>query len=510
LRASSYQYYKKMNTNSSFAIQHIRKAFDTRLKQVQDGNKYIILYKSIKQCINQQELPENWVVPSTRQLAEALNLSRTTVIKAYELLLLEKLISAKAGSGYRVRVPEAEKPLPKADEQVLAQYPSLSDKGRAFFENISILNRQTNTGIAFKPGIPPIDIFPINAWKNLLNSYWRYVKSSELSYEQGSGMQMLKSQIATYLHVSRNIKCQPEQVMVVSGSLQSIYLLASALINKGDAVVLEDPTFPNVHSIFKSNLAELIPVGLDNAGIAMAGLQAAAARHPKLVHLTPSDHYPLGIKMSLQRRMDVVQWASKNNAYIIENDYEHEIGNAEQSLPCIYSLDQEHRTIYLGTFNRLLYPSIRLGFMVLPPQLVQVVQALLEHSHRFVSPSLQIVMGQFIEKNYLYRHLKNLAEVGRERQTIFEAAFTERNKRMYLAPSPFNSLHLLARFQQPTKPQEERLLIAKLAEHQISAYSLSKCYIERPADTGLILGFSTVRPVVLREQVRQMLRIMHE
>jgi GntR family transcriptional regulator/MocR family aminotransferase len=499
-----------MNTNSTFALERIQTAFLNLHSEETQTNKYIHLYKAIKWCIQNQELPENWIIPSTRHLSDALKLSRTTVIKAYELLQLEKLIAARAGSGYRVQPRELTSNLLNTYPPTNSAYPSLSEKGAAFFENISILNRQTNTGIAFKPGLPPIDIFPINQWKNLLNSYWRYVKSSELSYEQGSGMEILKSQLATYLHVSRNIKCQPEQIVVVSGSLQSIYLLAGALINKGDAVVLEDPTFPNVHSIFKSYLANLLAVGLDASGITMAGLEAAAVHSPKLVHLTPSDHYPLGTKMSLQRRLEVLQWATKNNAYIIENDYEHEIGNAEVNLPSIFSLDQEHRTIYLGTFNRLLYPSIRLGFMVLPPQLVQVVEALLEHSHRFVSPSLQIVMGQFIEKNHLYRHLKNLAEVARERQFLFEESFLEGNKMMHIEKHPFNSLHLVAKFKGEVRPAEEKKFIQKLADHNISAYALSKCYIQHPPITGLILGYSTVRPVVMREQVRQLLRLMHE
>lgn len=499
-----------MNTNSSFAIERIGTAFEARPATDEGGNKYIRLYKAIKSCIENQELPVNWVVPSTRQLADALELSRTTVIKAYELLQLEKLIVARAGSGYRVYGLEQQPTAESQKSEMLTNYPALSEKGQAFFENINILNRQTNTGIAFKPGLPPIDIFPINQWKNLLNTYWRYVKSSELSYEQGSGMELLKSQIATYLNVSRNIKCQPEQVVITSGSLQSIYLLSGALINKGDGVVLEDPTFPNVHSIFKSNLAKLLPIGVDKEGIRLAGLEEAGVHQPKLVHLTPSDHYPLGIKMSLQRRMEVLQWASKNNVYIIENDYEHEIGNAELSMPSIYSLDQEHRTIYLGTFNRLLYPSIRLGFMVLPPQLVDVIEALLEHSHRFVSPSLQIVMGQFIEKNYLYKHLKNLIEVARERKMLFETLFADGNKQLQIAPKGFNSLHLLAHFTHEVKPQEEKQLIEKLGKQNLSAYSLSKCYIHEKPQTGLILGYSTVRPTVLREEMRHMLRILQE
>jgi GntR family transcriptional regulator/MocR family aminotransferase len=498
-----------MNTNYEFATQRIHRAF-VQQNKLDHGNKYIVLYKAIKSCIQKQELPHNWVIPSTRSLAESLQLSRTTVIKAYELLMLEKLMISRAGAGYRVF---SEQQAPQFKPAALAMnpdsYPSISEKGNSFLQNISILNRQNNEVIAFKPGLPPIDIFPINQWKNLLNTYWRYIKASDLSYGQSTGSALLKTQICNYLQVSRNIKCSPEQVVVVSGSLQSIYLISSALIDKGDAVVLEDPTFPNVHSIFKSNLAKLLPIGLDEEGIRIDALDAVAHEQPKLLHVTPSDHYPLGIKMSLQRRLDLLSWASKNKALIIENDYEHELGNLKNSLPTLYNLDKEQRTIYLGTFNRLLYPSIRLGYMVLPPHLVPVIEALQEHSHRFVPPSLQMVMGQFIEKNYLFQHLKNLGEVAEERADYFKKHFAEGNQLLHINEHPVNSLHFVAHFNKAKSTAEERQLIQLLDKNDISVYPLSKCFIQQAPQTGFILGYSTVRPVVIKQKVKQFLSVLN-
>lgn len=499
-----------MNTNYEFATQRIVTAYGLQ-NQAVEGNKYIQLHKAIKNCIQQKELPHNWVMPSTRNLADSLALSRTTVIKAYELLMLEKLIVAKAGSGFRVNVQVAvAQQINYSSTLDSIIYPAVSEKGASFLKNISILNRQQSTAIAFKPGLPPIDIFPINQWKKLLNTYWRYIKASDLSYGQSTGSVLLKTQICNYLNVSRNIKCSPEQVIIVSGSLQSIYLIASAFINKGDSVVLEDPTFPNVHSIFKSNLAKLLPVPLDAEGIQLAALDACAIHQPKLIHVTPSDHYPLGIKMSLQRRLSLLEWASKNKALIIENDYEHEIGNLKESLPTLFSLDKEERTIYLGTFNRLLYPSIRLGYMILPKHLVPLIEALQEHSHRFVSPSVQLVMGQFIEKNLLFQHLKNLGEVAQERELFFRKQFPEDNHSMYVPGRNFNSLHLIAHFQKPKTRAEESQIIQKLEKSNISVYSLSKCFIEHEAQTGLLIGYSTVGPVVSKEKIKQMVQLIQD
>ena len=495
-----------MNTNHAFAIQRIQKEYLLQAQQ-KPLNKYIVLYRAIKQCIINIELPHDWQIPSTRILSEKLNLSRTTVIKAYELLLLEKLIVSKAGSGNRINYESSI----NSEATILKQkpidsdlYPEISQKGHSYLKNISLINRLPNKNIAFRPGLPPLDVFPVNQWKKLLNTYWRHVKSSGLSYSQSTGLKELKKSICNYLNVSRNVKCNPEQIVIVSGSLQSLYLIANTLINRGDAVVLENPLFPNVHSVFKSSEADLIPIELDDEGISIKAMNAIANKKPKLVHTTPSNHYPTGVKMSLNRRQEILQWASENKALIIENDYENEIANATSSIPTIYSLDTEDRTIYMGTFNRLLHPSIRLGYMVVPKYLINVVEALQEHSHRFVSPSIQIVMNQFIEKNYLYQHIKNCIEVAKERHHLFISEFESVSKTMYIQKKPFSSFHLLAYFKSPVSVEHEKEIIRKLNEHNITTFSLSKCYIGIPKQQGLIIGYSSVRPTILKRKIKKM------
>ncbi len=500
-----------MNANFSFSVKQITSEL-SKLSIEVGLSKYILLYRAIKNCIQKKELPNHWVLPSTRELAKELNYSRTTVLKAYELLLLEKLIVGKQGSGYKVQLDVVDiqvvsKPSKEVD---LSQYPDISQKGQAFLENVKILNRQRDNAIAFKPGLPPIDIFPINKWKNLLNNYWRYIKSNELSYGPATGVSLLKTEISHYLQVSRNVQCEPDQIIVVSGSLQSMYLIANALLNPGDHVVLEDPTFPNVHSILKSFSTQMHPVSIDEEGIDVEKLKKLYKYQPKLLHVTPSDHYPLGVKMSLDRRLQLLDWASQNKCYVIENDYENEVSNHLQSLPTLYSLDNESRCIYLGTFNRLLYPSIRLGYMVVPKHLIKVFEALQEHSHRFVSTITQLVMGQFIEKNYLYQHLKNLNETAIERDRLFTQIFNEKVQDLELINKNYNSLHKVAVFKGQVSKSKETELISRLAENEIAAFSLSKCYVQHSPTTGLILGYSTVRPALLKQKAHQMARIINE
>ena len=496
-----------MNANLKFTVSQIESEF--LIIKNSETNKYSKLYLAIKNCIINSILPDNWQLPATRLLAEELQLSRTTVVKAYELLQLENLIIGKTGSGYRVhfKIDITQQVNIITKKVDLDSYPEISENGKSFLENVSLINRSPTAGIAFRPGLPPLDLFPINQWKNLLNSYWRHVKVSTLSYSRSTGIEPLKKEICNYLNVSRGIKCNYRQVMVVSGSLQSLYLIANVLINTGDSVILENPTFPNIYSIFKSMRANLIPTDLDDEGISIKAIKKIKTKDCKLIVTTPSNQYPTSVKMSLQRRMELLEWASKNKTLIIENDFEHEIGNSLEKLPSIFSIDNEDRTIYMGTFNRLLHPSIRLGYMIVPKYLVSAVEALQEHSHRFVPPSIQIVMSEFIKRNYLYQHLKNIIEVAKKRRELFIREISKSNT-IVVDSSSFNSLHIVAKFKNSTSTHQEKEIIDKLKIANISVFSLSKCYIKEPKPTGLLFGYSAVREQTIIKKVKNVIEII--
>lgn len=497
-----------MNTNYKFAINRIQKEYLNQEK-IKPFNKYVVLYRSIKQCILNNELPHDWLLPSTRILAQELEISRTTTNKAYELLQLEKLILSKAGSGNRVNHNSSRNSEIEINKKYINKslYPSISQKGVSYLNNFSLLNRPHDSNLAFRPGLPPIDVFPVNQWKKLLDAYWRHIKSSGLSYSNSTGIEELKKSIRNYLNVSRNIKCDYEQIIIVSGSLQSLYLITNTLIDKDDSVVIENPLFPNVHSVFKSSEANLIPIDLDNEGIDIAQMNTIK-KQVKVAHITPSNHYPLGTKMSLKRRHEVLNWAAKNKSLIIENDYENEIANAVESIPTIFSLDAEDRTIYMGTFNRLLHPSIRLGFMIVPKYLVNTVAAIQEHSHRFVTPSIQVVMNQFIEKNYLFQHINNSIDVAKTRHDLFISLFNEKSKNMYIQNKSFSSFHVLALFKNYVSVEDEKKIIEALKKQNITVFSLSKCYVGKPKLKGLIIGYSSVKPNIIKEKVNKMVKLL--
>lgn len=488
-----------MHTGINFILNTVCEEFNFRVGE-KKLSKYLKLATYLREKIEHGEFPNAYYLPSTRQLAKSLNISRSTVIKAYEQLQFEGLINSKSGSGYQITNHfEPQNFESKIKDDI--NYPEISKKGKSFLKNVSLIHSTDEKFIGFRPGLPPLDVFPVNQWKRLSNLYWRHIKYSSLSFSDSSGIEVLKKNIAKYLNLTRGLKCDYHQIVIVSGSLQSLYLIGNALLNPGDTMVMENPTFPNVNSIFRSLDANIKPVSVDNEGIKINDLELLENESPKLIHLTPSNHYPTGVKMSLQRKQEVLKLANKHEAIIIENDYDHEISNWKTKNNSIFSLDKQQRTIFLGTFNRLLHQSVRLGYMVVPYYLVDTIKALQKHSHRFVSPSNQVVMSQFIEKNHLYNHIKNVIDVANERKSIFIENFKKyMHSSMTIKPSQANSLHILTEI--PENIPDTKLAEA-LNKQNIIAHQYSKCFVEGQKQ-GLIFGYSCVKRPVIEKKIKKL------
>jgi GntR family transcriptional regulator/MocR family aminotransferase len=294
----------------------------------------------------------------------------------------------------------------------------------------------------------------------------------------------------------------------VSGSLQSLFLVGSVVINPGDAVYLENPTFPNVISIFKSLEADVRPYKSFTNGTDLPPHSAADPAPVKLVHITPSNFYPLGGKLSKEGRLNLLQWAADHKALIIENDYEHEINNWHAHEESIYTLDTTQRTIYLGTFNRILHPSIRLGYMVLPPYLLPAVKALQMHSHRFVSQSTQVVMTEFLDKYHIYKHLRKAIEEAEDRKAHFLTNTTKWGQGLaHIDKSDVASFHLVARLD---AGQSDTAMTTALAAKGVIVHPLSKCYFDAPTEQGLIIGHACVNKSMATDALTRMAKVLKE
>jgi GntR family transcriptional regulator/MocR family aminotransferase len=418
--------------------------------------------------------------------------------------MLDDLIVATQGSGYMVKTKAAlvqTKPTQKT-----STYPSYSKIGKAFLKLEPSLVSNSSEELAFSPGLPPLDIFPITQWKNLSNMYWKEIKFSNLAYAPSSGIDRLKQNICNYLSLTRNLHCHPSQVMIVSGSLQSAYLLGSIFINPGEKIVIENPCFPNIKAIFSGLMARLEPIDLDEEGLQISMLKKRGNK-AKLIHVTPSCQYPMGVKMTYQRRLDLLAFASENKSMIIENDYENELNNATQLLPTIFSLDQEQRTVYLGTFNRMLHPSIRIGYMVVPPQYISPIEIMLKHSHRFVAPSIQYVLNHFFEKKHLHHHVENLIKTVTERSNYFKQSFEEifGNEDFSIKPQSTLGLQSLINIKGSIN---ENKLIHLLHQHHISVHSLQSCYVEPHQHKGIIMGHSSIPKPMIKNKLMKMQQLI--
>ena len=465
-------------------------------KEVNQKNIYQNLYTSLKNAIINRHLETNLKLPPTRVLAKDLGISRSTVLKAYNLLALEKYVKSIKGSGHYVLSTKNKKILLKINSIAANnKYPEISKKGKSFKKNIYINNKESNRGIAFRPGLPPLDIFPVHKWKNLLDSYWREIKPSELSYSNSIGLPSLRQNIAGYLKLYRNINCSSEQVIITSGSLHSLYLISNILLNKKDEVVIENPTYPHAYALFDSLNANINKVNVDNQGICVNKIKS---KKPKFAYINPSQ-YPLGIKMSLERRNELIKWASKKSTFIVEDDYDHEFSNWEKPISSIFSLDNEHRTIYMGTFNKLLHPSLRLAYIIVPHYLIDAIIALCQQSSRFVSPSIQKTMSLFIEKDFLNKHLRNVIEVSKERKDIFISHFNKYLEDNIELNTNTSSLHIVGRIR---NNKSDLQISEHLNKNEIITHPLSNYFI-KGKQNGLVMGYASVNKKVIKETIKK-------
>lgn len=469
------------------------------------SNIYMKLYNSLRKAILNRSFAEDSKLPPSRILAKDLGISRSTVLKAYDILVLEKYIYTIPGSGNFVASSKNKKiHISLHTEAKPGNYPRISKRGASFKKNIQIINKGSNEGIAFRPGLPPLDIFPIQQWQHLSNDYWKTIKSYELSYSNTTGLGCLRENISNYLKVYRNISCEADQIIITTGSLHSLYLVGNALVDKGNEIVLENPTYPHAYNLFDSLKADICSAAIDAEGIVIKNTKC---KKPKLAYVTPSNQYPSGIKMSMKRRLELLEWANNKNTFVIEDDYDHEFSNWENPLSSIYSLDMQERVIYLGTFNKLLHPSIRMGYMIVPYYLLDTIKALYEQSSRFVPPSLQKTLSSFIEKDYLNKHLRNVIDASILRKQMFTKHFEDKlSHRFNLESNPLG-LHIIAKDRNPVSDLRTSSMLAKKG---ITAHPYSNYFIGNTFSTGLVMGYASVNEKIMKKKIDLMYQVLDE
>ena len=384
---------------------------------------YQALYAHMRVAILSGELQGGMKLPSTRALAEELNISRNTVLNTYRQLLAEGYLESREGSGTFVAhvLPELLLTAPYPDpfqtiqpSRPESRQPLFSERARA---QITAYQPPSADKLPrpFLAEAPALDAFPYQLWSRLVVRQARRMPIPTFMYQDSAGYRPLREAIAAHVAVSRQVHCTPEQILIVPGSQGALDLTARMLINPGDPAWIEDPGYSGARGAFLGAGARVIPVPVDQEGlIVQVGIERAP--EARLVYLTPSHQFPLGVTMSLARRLELLDWAKHANAYIIEDDYDSEFRFAERPLAALQGLDEADRVIYVGTFSKVLFPSMRIGYMILPPPLVDSflkVRRLVDiHSPIFE----QAVLAAFMTEGHFTRHLRRMRSLYAERR----------------------------------------------------------------------------------------------
>jgi len=469
------------------------------------------VYDQIRDAILGGRLAPGRRLPSSRALADELAVSRNTVLAAYDQLFAEGYTEGQVGSGTRVSrvLPEDVLAARTQAEQRARREPApgavLSEKGRALMSAKPRVHR-ADAGFAFRPGLPEIDRFPWTQWSRTIAKFWRNPPRPLVSYGDPGGHMPLRLAIADYLRAVRGLVCDAEQVIVTAGAQQAIDLAARALLDPGDKVWIEDPGYAGIRGVLTATEAELVPLSVDAQGMVVSE-GVARAPDARMAVVTPSHQYPLGAVMSLARRLELLEWATASGAWILEDDYDSEYRYAGRPLSALQGLDSTGRVIYVGTFSKVMFPAIRLGYMVVPPSLADPIIRIRRSLDDQTAIVMQPVLTDFIESGHFAAHIRRMRILYAERQqTLIEAVRANLSDVLEIAPDEAG-MHMVAMIR-PEVGLADTDVADAAARAGISVYALSEFYVGTPDRNGLVLGYAGLESRDIKRGVEKLARVI--
>jgi len=445
------------------------------------------IYGGLRRAILDGVLRPGSRVPSSRALALDLGVSRTTSLLATEQLLAEGYLTAERGSGTFV-ARELPDDLPRSEpEPRRSPHPPISRRGQALALARPAARRVGGPPRPFRMGIPALDLFPVRTWSQLAARRLAAASSSQLDYGETAGQGVLREAIAEHVCAARGTRFRPDQVFVTSGAQRALHLVCQALIDPGDEAWMEEPGYPGAHNALGARI-RLVPVDGDGLDIARAARRGGAAR---LVYATPSHQFPLGVPMSLPRRLALLKWASARGAWVVEDDYDSEFRYGARPIPCLHGLDPDGRVIYVGSFSKTLFPALQLGFLIAPDDLHDAFVAVRRASELHAPRFDQVVLADFILGGYYERHLRRMRVAYRERlEALAAAAARHCAGALRLRPTR-TGLHAVADLEQ----SDAQAVFEQAAERGVEVMPLAAyCYGHARPANALVLGFGGVRP----------------
>ena len=353
----------------------------------------------------------------------------------------------------------------------------------------------------FAYGRSDIEIFPFEMWRRVLLRCSRKASVSKLDYGPASGNMALREAICAHLRRSRAAICDPSQVIVVNGSQQALDLIARVLIEPNDSVAIEEPHYQGTREILRAAGARLLPVAVDRDGLNPAKLPAKA----RLAFLTPSHQFPTGAVLSLARRLMLLQWARSSNAVIVEDDYDGEFRYAEQPLESLQGLDREGRVVYIGTFSRTIFSALRIGYLIVPKNLLAPLTAAKWLCDRHTATLEQETLAEFISSGIYERYLRRVRRRNASRrQSLLDSISKHMADRVEVTGEGAGAHIVLW----PHCQISEQTVVAQAAARGVGVYGISPYYLKPPLRTGILLGYSRMRETHICEGVRQFAEVL--
>jgi len=451
---------------------------DTKTKQV---------YTLLRERIFQGRYEARSRLPSTRDLASELGVSRALIVEVYEQLIAEGYLEGRQGSGTYVLDLGGSKP---------AQVGFVKSDPSAHMTAPRSASRPG--GIDFRPSFPSLAHIPHKKWKEVALNVYDQARSSDFGYDEDpAGNWLLRTNICQFLQHVKGIHCPPSQVIVTAGATQAIALLCQLLLKPGDTVAIEDPTAGFIHSLFASTGADIIPVPVDDHGLCVDKLPTQV--QPKCVFVTPSHQFPFGSILSISRRIQLLDYARQTGCYIIEDDYDSEFRYAGMPVHALRELDSE-QVIYVGTFSKNLYPALRLGYMVVPQALLESLLRLKRLTDMQCPTLPQLTLAQFIADRHLERHIAHMKRIYGKRRTHLIAALTEAFGSRVQISGDAAGLHLVAKI---SGLKFDAHLSAQLERRNISVYPAERYTLAKGKhEDSFIMGFGNVTESQITEGIK--------
>jgi GntR family transcriptional regulator/MocR family aminotransferase len=477
-------------------------AFDLVLPPRHSGTPaFRWLYASLRTEILEGRLRSGVKLPATRDFARQYQLSRGTIVSAFELLKSEGYLRGQMGSGTYVNriLPDAllqvtGVPGPRAAIQPRKKS-IVSDYGR----RVNLFSAfELRPSRAFRANIPALDLFPMILWGQITARRLRRASVNFLLGCDPMGYGPLRDAVASYLSTSRGVKCVPEQIAIVSGVQEALDLAARLVLNRGDRVCMENPGYVGARMVFEAVGAKISAVPLDGEGIKVRGQSLRGAR---LVYVTPGHQFPLGITMSLSRRLELLEWARKSDALIFEDDYDSEYRYSGPPIPALQGFDRSGSVIFAGSFSKVLFPSLRLGYLVIPWELRTLFAAAISLTTRHTPLPEQAVLCDFIAEGHFGRHLRRMREVYAERLSVLLESAREKLAGLLEISEIEAGLQTVGWLRAGIDGESAT---RAAAARDVEVFPLSRYTQGRVAREGLQLGFAAVDAREIRRGVQDL------